>query len=493
MAYDISSPNTGTSLVAQAPDAQRTLWDKGAKLFEQTTDFFRPFEGMAATFPIESKTDLSKGRGQKITFTTMAGLYGRPHIGEELFENGDHFEQIRLGSNDLEVDWFRHGVRFTERGEEVMGMRGELEVGLPEALGSWLGRLKTKHMFHQFLKKGDATMNYRFINNRASANELRADDTLSHDAIVQTGAQMQRTNGRPAYVGRDAAKNPIHKYCVVSTSDSLFSLDMDPAYKAAKIDAGSRGPENLIFKGGYHNIRGHVIKEYTSIDHDGAGPVGSPINPKAELGVAITAGTATFGIKGGGYADVASLSRVDYFEDFPNFAFRFSPADIVTPATDEFYVAVINQSGADTGKFGFYACTTNTGGELTVTKRLAAADGAGGADIKLDQVGEVTWDAAKNTVTHPEGSLVVLCSKWGAPIGYTLFMGAAASRRGYGKYQRRRVTENHEGGFVRDVFIQSVFGQAPRRDVRGRAPGFIVLAHAISYPGITLDPTTTES
>lgn len=492
MAYNIDSPNTGTTLVAGAPDAQRTLWEKGAKLFEQTTDFFRPFEGMAAFYPIQSKTDLSKGRGQKITFTTMAGLYGRAHIGEELFENGDHFEQIRLGTNDLEVDWFRHGVRFTERGEEVLGMRGELEVGLPEALGAWLGRLKTRHMFHQFLKKGDAAMNYRFINNRSSANALLPEDTLSHDAIVQAGAQMQRANGRPAYVGTDQGKNPIHKYVVVSTSDALFSLDMDPDYKAAKIDAGLRGAENLFFKGGYANLRGHVIKEYTAIDHDGAGPVGSPINPKAELGVAIASGTAAVAITGGGYSEVASLSRVDYFEDFPNFAFRFAPGDIVTPSGDDFYVAIVNQSGADTGKFGFYKCSTNNGLTLTMTERLAATTGGGGADITKDQVGNVVWDADKNTVAHPEGSLVILCSENGAPIGYTLFMGAAASRRGYGKYQRRRVTDDHEGGFVRDVFIQSVFGQAPRRDVRGRAPGFLVLAHAINYPGITLDPTLAE-
>lgn len=490
MAYNLDSPNTGTTLSAQAPGAVRQLWDAGVEIFEQTTDFFRRFEGMTATFPIQSKTDLSKGRGQKITFTAMAGLYGRPHIGEELFENGDHFETVRLGSNDLEVDWFRHGVRFTERGEEVLGMRGELEVGLPEALGAWLGRLKTKHMFHQFLKKGDATLNYQFINSRTGRNDIRLADTLSYDAIIQGSAQLQTTNGKPAYVGKDGFKNPIHKYIVVSSSDSLFSLDLDPDYKSAKIDAGARGPENLFFKGGYANLRGQVIAEYTAIDHDGAGPIGSPINPKAELGEEIEAGSATFYIKGGGYADVADLTRVDYFEDFPNFQFRFSPTDITSAGgSPAFYVAVVNRSGADSGKFGFYECTVNDGMKLTVTKRLASADGGGGADIRYDQVGQVVWDADKNTDAHPEGSLVILCSQYGAPIGYTVFMGACAARRGYGKYQRRRVTQDHEGGFVRDVYIQSVFGQAPRKDARDRSPGFMVLCHAISYPGIALDPT----
>src|SRR5690606_11036497 len=150
---------------------------------------------------------------------------------------------------------------------------------------------KTKHMMMMFLHKGNGS-NYRVINGRSSINEIQGDDTLTYDAVVTLGAQMQTRNGKPAYVGKDEAKNPIYKYIAVSCSDSLYSLERDPDYKKAKADAGQRGFENLIFKGGYHNLRGHVIKEYTAIDHDGAGPIGSPINPKAELGVAITAGTS---------------------------------------------------------------------------------------------------------------------------------------------------------------------------------------------------------
>lgn len=489
MAYDQAVPNTAGVIAAQDAQIQRHLWDKKVEVFEQTHDFFRTFEGKGASFPIQSRMDTSKGAGQKIIFTQKSGLYGRPHIGDELFENSTHFETLRMAANELNVDWFRHGVRLNERTEEKLGLRGELMAGLPDDLGMWLGRLKTSHAFHTMLKKGDST-NYSFLNLRADRNDIRKTDTLSYDAVMQVASVLQTTNGRPAYIGMDGDKNPIHSYVFVSCSDSLFSLKNDPDYRTAHHSAGIRGPENLIFKGGYSRIDGSIIREYTAIDHDGAGPVGSAINPKAELGVAITAANTAQAIKGGGYSAVASLDRVDYFQDFPNFAFRFSPDDIVDVSTPEtFYVAIVNRSGANAGKFGFYQCSTNSGGQLTMTKRLRATGSTSGSDIAYTQIGQVVWDDDKNTDAHPEGSLVMLCSAYGAPIGYTIAMGSAAMRRGYGMYTRQRAEQRHEGGFVKDVFIKSVFGQALRRDVRNRAPGLHVVCHAISYPGLVFNPT----
>lgn len=486
-----ASPNTGESLSAQAEEAVRQLWQIGVDKFDDNADFFKQFEGPSMEFPIQVKTDTSKGRGQKITFPVTTGFYNDPHIGDELFENGEHYEKAQLEADSLTVDWFRHGTRYTERGEEVLGMRGELVDRFPQELGDWKGRLKTEHMQMMFKLRGDQAYNYRVANEKNSINDLTESDTLDYANITEFCAQLQRSNCKAAKVGSDAHGNPIHRMVTVSTSDALFNLDHDPTYQNAKENAGERGPANPLFAGGFYGIRGAVIKEYTVIDHDGAGPIGSPMNPKAELGVEIEAGTATFDIKGGGNAARADLPRVSYFKWFPNAPFKFSPTDLVAAKTaggNEFYVAIINQSGPDIGKFGFYECLANDSKKLTVTKRLAAADGEGGA-ITLDQVGNVVWDAAKNTVAHPEGSLILLCSKNGMPVGSTLYMGNCCARRGYGKYRNRRTHQDHEGGFVRDVYITSVFGQSPRRDALKRAMGFIWLDHVIKYPGIKLDPT----
>lgn len=489
MAYDIESPNTGTSIATQVPGSVRQLWEKGAEVSEMTHDWFRQFEGPSITSPIQVKTDLSKGAGQKITFTSRAGMYGRAHIGEELFENSTHFEELNHGSHDLTVDWFRHATAISDRAEEALGWRGEVKSGLNDALGEWLGRLKTKHMFMSFLHKG-ADDNHAVINGKASMNDIEDDDVLTYDTLVQWGARMKPKNGPGAVVGRDRAGNPIKKYIVASSSDALFSLKLDPDYKAAIKDAGLRGGENLFFKGGYENLDGHMIAEYTAIEHDGAGPIGSPINPRADLGVAITAGTAQVDIKGGGNSTNAAKTRIDYFEDFPNHDFVFSPSDSVTAGTGTFYVIIYNITGANAGKWGFYefaGADANDGTKLAsagMVKRLRA--GAGG--YGYTQVGNVQWNATKNTDAHPEGSLVFLASKNAVPIGYTIFMGACAMRRGIGKFSRQR-GEDRVDDFVTRVYIKSVFGQAPREDARGRATGFMTLCHAINYPGITITPT----
>jgi len=493
MAYDIESPNTGTSIASQVPNTVRQLWEKGAEIMEQTHDWFRQFEGPSVMSPIQVKTDTSKGAGQKITFTTRAGLYARAHIGEELFENSEHFETLVHGSHDLEVDWFRHATSISDRAEEKLGWRGELKSGINEALGEWLGRLKTKHMFMSFLHKG-SNDNRICINGKATLNDIESDDTLTYDTLVQMGAQMESNNGMPALVGRDQEGNPIHKYLVVSTTDSFFSLKLDPDYKAAIKDAGVRGAENLFFKGGYANLDGHFLKAYRAINHDGAGPIGSPINPRADLGVAITAGTGAVDIKGGGNAANAALPRVDYFEDFPNHDFKFSPADAVTAGTGTFYVIIYNVTGANAGKWGFYefsGASANDGTKLAsagMVKRLR--NGAGG--VGFTKVGNVFWDKDKNTDAHPEGSLVFLASSYGVPIGYTIFLGACGMRRGIGKYTRQR-GEDRVDDFVTRTYIKSVFGQAPRLDARGRAPGYKTLCHAINYPGITIAPNLTAA
>lgn len=129
MATYTSSKNTGDATNITAGDI-RQMWQTGVEVWEQTADFWAPMEGGPSAV-IETVTDTSKGRGQKITFSQMSGLYNEPKLGDELFTDGDSFEELNLNHYDLSVDYLRHGVRYTERMEEVMGMRGEIVTGVP--------------------------------------------------------------------------------------------------------------------------------------------------------------------------------------------------------------------------------------------------------------------------------------------------------------------------------------------------------------------------
>lgn len=470
--------NKAADLQAQAPDFLPKLWKKGVEVAEQEENFFAEFEGTSPMSPIVKETDLSKGAGQEIVFRNMAGLYGDGKIGDE--EVGEDAEEWRVGQYGLKVDYFRHATEHNLRTEDQTGLESEINEGIPQELGRWNGRKKTAQMFMMYRHKGNGE-NYIFANNKGSREALRSADTIAMDGITGWGQAMKTAGAAPAMVGK-AGPNKILRYILVATGEALVSLRNSSAYRAALGDAGERGDTNMIFKGGYVDVDGHVIKEYNPIDHDGFGAIGSALNARAALGIAITAGTATFDITGGGSALAGAKTKPKYFEFFSNYQYRFLPGDILTPDTTDRYVIIYNTSGTNAGKWGFYKFVTNDGNKLVVTQRLGSA----ASGIRATTVGNVTWDAAKNIDVHPEGSLVIETNSYGVAFGRSIMLGAKGALRGYGRFQNKRSFEALDGDFFKRTYVTSIFGQAPRKRPDGRMPHFRVIEHAITYAGLNL-------
>ncbi|HEY7824828.1 MAG TPA: hypothetical protein VIG24_18455 [Acidimicrobiia bacterium] len=430
----------------------------------------------------------------------MAGFYSQGKSGEALFETSDDFEKLKIGDYELTVDFLRNAVRWTARTEEYMGMRGELVNNIPAQLGEWMGRAKCERLFMAFNAKGGSD-NYVYANGRGNADELVSADTLDWDEIIVLGKQMERMGGKPALLGKTRNGQPIFRNCVLATSEALTSLEFDSNFKQVLREASQRGASNELYEGGYTDVRGHAIKNYVPIDHDGAGPVGSPINPKAFLGEAIDADNTAPTIKGGRSATEAAYTRVHYFKWFPKYAYEWTPDDTLaidgsvdtwTDFSSNFYILIVNPPGGANGnKIGMYEVSANSGNQLTVTKRLRAA-ASGDAVTSL---GDVTWDTGVweglHTDSHPVGSTIILCNKKGVPLGHTLMMGSGAAMRGYGRYRNRRDAEKLNGNFVMDSYITSVFGQTPRKDTTGRCPAFMHLTHAIQYAGLPIPTNIT--
>lgn len=494
MAYDIASNITGTALATMAPDAVRKLWQKGIDVFEQTNDFFQEMEGGADAL-IWEKTDLAAGRGQKITFTVGSGFYDEPHIGESIFETPDDYESFLMATHDLYVDWVRHGVRVSERTEEIMGMRGEILAGFNTAQGAWAGRLKSEQLFMMFREQLPSD-NVIYANGK-TLDTLVAADYLNWDNIIGLGVQMKSKGGLPAKVGMLRNGQPVFRNTLIATTDSLYSLDMDSSYKQILRETKVEQFASLLFNGGYAAPKGHLIAEYTPIDHDGEGAIGSPLNPKAKLGVAISAGTSTFAIQGGGNATSAAKTQKKYFKFFPNYSYLFigntdaSAGGATTLAQDSntHYCLIVNPPNAavDPNKIGFYSYTTgNNGNQITIVNRLGPVN----VGVQVSTLGSVTWNTGVwsgiHTANHPIGALILPCNAKGQCIGHSLMLGKRAAYRGYGKYRNTRAQQDHEGGFIMERYIISVFGQALRQDRLGRVPAVMRLTHAINYAGIPL-------
>jgi hypothetical protein len=483
---DFTAVNTGSSLATMAPNAVRQLWKKGVIIGEQTEDFFAQLEGMRKDSPIRTVTDTAKGAGQKITFTTRSGYYGRGKQGDAMFTALTDFERAQISTFDLRVDWLRHATSINERAEEVMGMREEITSQDNVELGKWLGRKKSAQLFgtFQLLLPSDNVL----YAGAKTLDTLGSADTLDWAEIVRMGTTLQPLGGRPANILRNGVNaSPIHSNIVVGTVPALSSLKVDPAYLTLRSHAELRGAENTIFRGGYANVDGHVIKEYNPIDHDGIGSVGSFLNPRAFLSTPITAGTTAFDVHGGGVDNIGNTrTDIDFFEYFPGFAFPFLQNVVsgsFAPPSATRYLIIYNKTGANAGKWGFYSYTTgNNGQRITIVNRLGSA--ASGA--RVTTLGGVTWNAAINTDEHPTGSVIILANAKGVPIGSTLMLGAMAAVRGYGKYRGQNFLQKQEGGFVTERYIASVFGQSLYFDRAGRVPSVVRLDHAITYPDLNL-------
>jgi hypothetical protein len=480
-AVDYTPPVTGTSLETLDPDAVRKIWQHGVDIFEQSEDFFDPMEGGPSAL-IETITDTSKGKGQKIRFEVMSGFYDEPHMGEELFETTNDFENILIQGNELEVDFMRHATAFTERAEERLGMRGEIISGVNEEIGKWLGRLKTEQLFMMFRETLPST-NIVFAGG-ATLDTLASTNILKYDEVLGLTAQMKRLGGLPAQTATSRNGQPIWKNCVIATTDALVSLDQDPAFRSILATTRSEEDAKTIFEGGYTNVKGAIIKEYQPIDHDGQGAIGSPLNPKALNGNVITAGTGALTITGGGDPTSAAITKKNYFKYFKNFAYRFLLDNVLSQDSNTYYVMIINppNDASNPNKWGFYSYTTgNNGNTITTVNRLAGS--ASGTAVTT--LGGVTWNGTNNTTEHPVGALIVQCNRNAQIYGYSLMLGRRAARRGYGKWRNRRTEQQFEGGFITQRFVTSVFGQAPRRDRLQRVPGAFVLCHAMKYAGVS--------
>lgn len=495
MAWQITTPNTGTALAALDANSVRILWQKTVDMFDQTEDFFSQFEGSDKNSPVMTINDTSVQKGLKFRVTVRAGYYGPGKSGDNLFQNAADFEVDNISSYEIDADFLRDATSITQRTDEYMGMQGELASGQAEELGKWMGREKSARLAMTLVLKG-GTKNLLYTGGKNNQDLLKTADGFTYQDVLMMGQTLKPLGGQPARVATVRGTDVL-KYLIVGTTPGLFSLKQDPVYQNLMTTSMPREKwdENPLFQGGYAELDGHSIREFQPIDHDGYGPIGSWFSPKAFTSTAITPGTAAFNITGGGnLSGAAALTSIQYFRYFANYAFEFLPNDVFTPGSTQQYLLIVNSKSDSVapGKIGMYGFTTgNNGNLITINQRLSPAQNG---PVSLLTVGNVTWNTGVwnglHTQNHDVGSTVIPCNSFGVPIGDTVMLGARAVIRGYGSMRNQRSQWQVDGGFETRKYITSVFGQALRKNVIGVAPGYVRMRHSISYPELGL-PTVT--
>ncbi|MFH1067541.1 MAG: DUF4043 family protein [bacterium] len=472
--------NSLADVLAQDPKAKEEFWSNHLELLSQTKDIFSALEGTdGSRKPFYVREDLSKGRGDTLHFHVMEGLGGPAILGSNDAEGQE--EQLSLGSYDVRVEIVRKVVGLQFAASEFTDVGSELDNRCRDALADWMGRYKQTAMMLKLINSAQQRNTVR-PNSRQSDSTLTLVDTLS-TTVIEDAAEAAQINGAiPANIGQSVHGSEVHQFLVVGTKTGLRSVKASTAYLQGLREAALRGQDNPLFAGGYTDWAGQGIFEFSPVDYAGAGPVGCPMLPKAYLGSAVTAADTAQDIYGGGNtANVARTPAPQYFESFSNYDFKFfADQDAETFTTDR-YVIVYNLTGANAGKWGFYQYVTNSGNKLVMAGRLRAA--AGG--IAETTLGGVTWNAAKHTDAHPEGSLIIEANENGVPIGSTFLFGAMAAVRAYGRIKNLRIVSDHQNyGDDRGIGVKSIFGQAPCVRTDGLGANYVLIRHAVTHRGV---------
>lgn len=487
--------------------------------FAEDNDWFKGLEGPSKNSVVVSKRDTTKTAGMKINFPLKAGVYGRAKLSDNDYQSANDFEAPQVDDGfSLQVDYVRKALQFNERADMISAMRFEIASGAAEDLGAWWGRWKRRTGFLHIITRSSSSSRL-LINNATSIDDLRSDDTLSWNSIVDAKGLLQNQGGTPAMVGTSQnGGDPQFRWIVGSTHEALTSLKKDSDYKDyVKQTAGSGlSTKSPLFSGDFVDVDGNLIRPVQSTDHHADGTIACALAPRARLGVAVSSGasdTVFQYLKGSSDAN----TLVDYFEDFPGWAFPLragTQSDTIAWAdtipdgglgatNTEFYALVYDPASKKFGFVSYDQSGDNEGFRIKIKQKLggtATSHGDDSTDVKK-VIGAMDWDSLPTgwtqaklinaySVDYPVDSIVVPCNAYGVPYGYTLLLGKEALYRGYGAYEGKRSEEKYEGGFISQVYFASIFGQVLARDIKSRTPNVGVLCHTVLHPGIPF-PTVT--
>lgn len=441
--------------------------------------------------PICVKTELNKGRGDTVHFSTTARPGGRGAIGEALLEA----ELLRHGSYNVKIDQLRHGLAWTEKMEWGLAAGKSLEEVYADAGSEWFGLRRQSDMMMLWRRYATASNTIR-PNSRATNDTLLSTDVMSTTMIENTASLLKSRLAKPARVLRtkvDRYTADVKSYIILAPDRLLSPIkSSSSAYQEALRSAGVRGSENVIWKGGYAPWDGqHVFHVDVGLE-DTEGPLGMPIQPEALLGTALTnaavTDASTISITGGGISTPSSAHYpYDWFPGVP-----YALLGHAAPATDSgvYYVVIYNVTGADAGKFGIYKYTgSSNSGQAIVPSQFLGATASGD---RVTTLAGIAWDATKHTANHPNGSRVVLVNAKCVPYCWGMGLGAMAGLRPYGGPPIKPIRESADWGEKKGMGFKAIYGQGLAKDTRDEVRNYALIVAAYRPQGLDNLPVVTS-
>ena len=482
-------PNTTTfaELQSQASNlAAEQLWAKGLILRTYGDYQNNPFgDNMIGTAtpggkrpmkPVVRVVDTEKVAGTTINIPLVAG-FGQPAV----YGNGVRVgNEAKIRTNNLALvigrAWF--GMAYDAIARDQTKIGGEFDALIKEGLKQLHAKKRSDDIMMRWIQAtgtANGARNLILPDGIASSATLKTANTLT-TSLLDKGSQILPGYGaNPINLIKDVSGSEMTAFMLLATHTSLRTLQSEPAYLEAVTRGGERGMKNPNFTGQVQDWNGLSIYRWINVDHGNKGPVGSPLMPRALLGVAANAVGNASVLQGGGYSyTAADVPLPNYFEHFAGAFYTFHNGEVIAQNTGSTrYVLITNPSGT----YGVFPYTT-VGTTSTDANTLTIS----GAAITV-----VDANGGTQVTTFVQGATIQQCNVLGVPWAYSCFMGADTVAIGDGSIDGKKVdsafglrseyTTPYGTGF--GVGAEAVHGSVAVVRQDGLYPNFLLAQHAL--------------
>lgn len=247
----------------------KKLWEE--KLFRDTVkeSYFMPrFAGKDSTSLVQVKEELTKTKGDKITFGIRMRLSGAGVTSGQTLEGNE--EKLTTYSDDVSLELYRHAVRddgSLTRQRAMFSITDESET----AIKDWGAEKIDKLCFDALDTSPTAIFYtasgtlYKTATAATATAAITATDLLTPTIISRVRVWAKTGGGRAQTPLRPIKVNGKLYFVLLVHPDVMSDLKLDSTYAQAQREAEVRGSENPIFSGAAGIWDGVVVHEHENI------------------------------------------------------------------------------------------------------------------------------------------------------------------------------------------------------------------------------------
>lgn len=258
-----------TNLIQKAWAKQ--LWTEALK-----ETYFNKFTGEGENSIIQTKSELKKDAGDKITVPLLMNLVGAGITGDNTLEGNE--EALQFYDCAVEIDQIRHAVKLKGRFEEQK-TQINLRTSAKNALKKWFSEKMEKMVVAALLTTPD-TDHVIYAGSATSVATVTANDKFSAD-LISAAARKAKTAvpkiRRPVVDGKEY-------YVMLVDPYQARDLKADTKWIEAQKFAQNRGDNNPIFTGMLGIYDGVVIHEYEYLPREAKGASSAKVGYALLLG-----------------------------------------------------------------------------------------------------------------------------------------------------------------------------------------------------------------